>query len=348
MTLGFDEFAWVGETLGLKMEPAEDGLLVGALTLDGVVDGVRVHAHHWRGEFVHVEITAYLDPPADFTFRIQPAGLLDKIANFFGGHDIEVGEPAFDAAYEIGSEEPTRAKALLTPALREVLMAWKNASHFDIREHGVGFWTIPGSYSTMEATVLRDAIKSVAGLARATSAALAEVPPSARLTNEIAAWKAHAEEHGLALGTSPLRMEGKIDGAVFSARVLAKRNAGHVVELSTTFAERLPFFLRVEPARFRDAFRSEPEGTRTKTGDAAFDDALRVVTSEPAKANAFLDEEVRQALLALAKEEGELVLRSEGLALHTKRLVEPATFDRIFQRLSAVAAKLQASAGPYR
>lgn len=348
MTLGFDEFAWVGQVLGLSLSPAEDSLLAGSLTLDGTVDGVLVHAHHWRGQYVHLEITAYLDPPADFTFRIHPAGLFEKIASFLGGHDVEVGEPVFDAAYEVGSEEPDRARALLTPAFREVLMAWKNASHFDVREDRVAFWTIPGSYSTMGATVLRDAIKSVAGLARAASLALPGVPPSARLAGEIAAWRTHAEQHGLTLTTSPLRLVGKLGGSVFAARVVAKRDAPYGVELNTRFEEPLPFYLQVEPASFRDVFRSETEGTRIKTGDRAFDDVFRMVAAEPEKANAFLDEELRGALLGLHAEEGELALRGDGISIRTKRLVPPEAFERIVDRLAAVGEKLQRRAGPYR
>lgn len=348
MTLGFEEMAWVGKALGLRMEPAEDGLLVGRMTLDGTVDGIRVHVHHWRGEFVHVEITAYLDPPADFTFRIQPAGIFDKIASFFGGHDIEVGEKAFDDAFEIGSEEPARALALLTPALRQTLMGWKDLRNFDVREDRVSFWTIPGSYSTMEATVLREAVVSLVGLARVTSTVIPGAPPSARLSKQIDAWRTHAQQHGLAFVASPLRMGGKIAGAAFSAHVVAVRDGGHGVEIGTTFEERLPFFLRISPARWRDVFRREAEGAPAKTGDAAFDDAFRVITSEPAKATAFLDDDVRRALLGLTAEEGDLVVWSEGISLRTKRLVPPDAFDQIFGRLAVVAAKLHSSAGPYR
>lgn len=346
MTIGFEQFKWAADTLGLHMEPQSSSLLSSRVSLDGAVDGTRVEVEQWAGEFVHVDFTAYLQPPADMGLSIHTAGLASKLGKLFGRHDIAVGDPGFDAAFVVKADEPARAEALLTPALREALLGWKKSgAAFYVTDDRVRLYVLPGAYSTLGAADLVANARAVAGLARALDVALIDVPPSTALAPHIDAWRAYAVTHGLGFSSSPLRAWGSLDASPFVARATANSDHAHGVDLWMQFAQRLPFFLRVRHARFFDFLERTGDAAHTETGDVGFDRELRVTTTDPARAKVILDDVVRAALLDLQRVDGDVVLDPVGLSVSTKTMSDPATFGRIVDRVAAVARTLHARFG---
>ncbi len=68
-----------------------------------------------------------LDRPARASLRIQPAGVLGVVEALVRGEptDRVAIDPDFDAAYLVYSDAPTAVLTVLTPAMRERLMAFR-------------------------------------------------------------------------------------------------------------------------------------------------------------------------------------------------------------------------------
>lgn len=348
MSYGYEDFAEIARKLGFRIDPPQANRWSGTHTIEGVLDGIWIRAHQWQGQYVHVELSAYFDPPADLRLTIQPAGVVSKLGHFLGAHDIEVGDPAFDSAFDVKGDEPERVKALLTPTVQRALIAWKKAGvPFRVTDEQISYWTTPGTYSSFNQAELENELRATAGLARVLSDALRSVPSSSILAPHVEAWRAYAGARGLAFSASPLRVAGTLDGASIVARATAVDDAAWGVDVRLRFAEPLPFLLRVRPKRIFD-FLELSMAVHVEMNDEAFDRELRVTTAEPNAARAFLSGEVVAALLALHLEEGDVSLDSEGLAVRTKSMTDPALFGRIVDRVAIVTAKLHAHAGPYR
>jgi hypothetical protein len=349
MTLGFEPFQWAARQLGVRMEPAESKLLSDRIVLDGTVNGIRVHIVQTKGEIVWVDFAAYLDPPADLRLSVRPAGLASKLGVLLGRHDIEVGEKEFDSAFDIKADEPARAKAFLTPGLREALLTWKKTgAEFWITDEEVHLWTRPGAWSTHSGeTIVADA-RAVAALARTASDALHAVPASTQFAAHVDAWRGYATTHGFAFSASPLRVIGALSGASFVARAVAVSNHDWGVELRLQFTQQLPWFVRVRPSRLFDFLERTGNAVHLATGDAAFDHEFRVTTADAEKTKAFVDADVRSALMELHRDQGGVVLDSDGVSVRTNAMTDPASFGGIVDRVAAVARKLNERAAPYR
>lgn len=344
MTLGYEQFQWAAENLGLHIDPSSSHRLSDRVTLDGELDGLRVEVEQWAGQFVHVDFTAHLAPQADLRLSIREAGVASKLGELLGRHDITVGDPGFDSAFVVKADEPARAAALLTPALRESLMQWKRSGAvFYITDECVKLFVLPGTMTTLGAADLVANLQAVAALARALSDALRAVPPSEHLGPHIAAWRDYAARYGLGFSPSPLRAWGSLEGADFVARATAVHDHAWGVDLSMRFTQRLPWFVRVRHARFFDFLERTGDAAHTATGDEAFDHALRVTTTDPARAQRLLDRAVRAALLDLQTHEGDVVLDRGGLSVRTRAMADPSTFGRVVDRVAAVAHLIHAN-----
>jgi hypothetical protein len=348
MTIGYDMFAKVAADLGFTIEPRENRLLLAEHTIEGSLDGVHVKVWQWQGQFVHVEYTAWLSPPADMRLHVQREGIVGKLGHLFGKHDIEVGDPEFDRAWKVKADEPARAQALLNPEVRKVLAAWKKADlNVRITDETVHFWMIPGSYRTVAQDELVQNIRALAAIVTVLNAAMKNVPPSTALAPHVDAWRAYANARGLQFSASPLRVTGKLEGSNVVARAVAIEDDAWGVDLSLAFETRLPFGLEIRAARFFDFMRSG-EAPRVELGDAEFERELCVTSTEPPKAKAFLDESVRRALLELHRSAGDVQLDARGISVRTKSMTDPSAFGQIAERVATVARKLSEQAGPYR
>ncbi len=68
-------------------------------------------------------ITAELSAPSPLTFTLKRQGFSTKIAEFFGAHEITVGDAEFDQAWFVQTNQPDFMRAALIPELRAKLMA---------------------------------------------------------------------------------------------------------------------------------------------------------------------------------------------------------------------------------
>jgi hypothetical protein len=114
----------IGDRLGLRITPEEDGIPSEG-NLDGVLDGVTVRVEH-PSAMPYLRVWAYR-AAGRVQLSLRSAMAVDKLAGIFGRHDLEVGDPEFDGAFVIKSDDPERARALLGPALRARLLPWKDA-----------------------------------------------------------------------------------------------------------------------------------------------------------------------------------------------------------------------------
>jgi hypothetical protein len=349
MSLGFAHFKAAADKLGVRIDPPASSFWTDRLALEGSVAGVRVRVDQWRGQFVHVEFRAYLNPPADLRLSIRRAGVLDKLSELLGLHDIAVGDARFDHALEVRADEPARARALLTPALRAALLGWAEAgADFEMTDEIVSLNVLPGAYSTMAADEIERDVRAAVALVRAANEALPAVPPSTILAEHVAAWRAYAGREGLQFLASPLSVWGRLAGEPFAARAAAIPGRSYGVHLRLQFEQRLPWLVRARPARWHDFLERTGDAAHVATGDTEFDREFRVTTTDAEATRAFFDEGVRAALLGLDRDEGAVVLDADGLALRMAAMTAPEHFGRLVERVGAVARKLHEQAAPYR
>ena len=137
----------------------------------------RVHGT-WQGHFVEfyhystgsrknrVQWAAVRAPPAhaprEFKLELAPQGFAAKVREFFGTREVVTGDPAFDTAYFVVTNQPDFLRAALVPELREKLTA---AAQLPPR----------GSFSWTEGAV-RFAVRGHAGNARVLATLQAHLP----------------------------------------------------------------------------------------------------------------------------------------------------------------------------
>ncbi len=149
MAAHFDVMKRVGAELNLRIDPPEPRLLGPGYTLTGEVGGVRVQVSYWVAQFAHLEYAAFFERPAGLGLGIHTAGLVAKLKELFGKHDIRLGDAEFDAAFEVKGNDPARVTALLGAPLRKLLLEWKRTdADFAVTDEGVLLSTIPGMMIT--------------------------------------------------------------------------------------------------------------------------------------------------------------------------------------------------------
>jgi hypothetical protein len=75
-----------------------------------------------------VAITIQLTVPNGLTFKLQKQGFGTKVMEFFGVHEVTVGDPVFDRAWFVRTNRPDFLRAALIPELREKLMVVQRSS----------------------------------------------------------------------------------------------------------------------------------------------------------------------------------------------------------------------------
>lgn len=348
-TPGFDVYESVAAELGLTIHPKDPSLLAARITLEGSVDGLPVHVRQIRGDIIFLDVGVDLEPRLDLRLSIRNAALTSKIGSWFGRHDIQIGDAELDAACDVKGAEPARVQALFTPAVREALRALVGtAANFQLTDERLFFWQALGAYRTPSRDELLQAIRIGTDLARAVIAALEGVPSSTVLAPYVEAWREYAGAHGLRFSASPLRVFGTLDGASVRAHATATSDDAYGVELRLAFASPLPWYVRVRPTRFFDFLERTGDADHENTGDEAFDRELRLTTTHAAEVLAFLDADLRKALLALHQEQGAVVLEPSGLAVRTDRMTSPEEFGRILGHVTVVARRFESRSAPYR
>jgi hypothetical protein len=103
-------------------------MLVGP-RLAGTYRGVRVAAFEEsrsgsKGNSTSTVLRAWYPTPLPFDLHMAKEGVGARIAKAFGGQDVEIGEPAFDAAVRVRSSDPAAVKAWFgSPTRRQATVA---------------------------------------------------------------------------------------------------------------------------------------------------------------------------------------------------------------------------------
>ncbi len=99
-----------------------------APTVSGAYGGFNVYLYTYtqgsgKNKTTYTSMIPYLPFDHRSHVRVTREGFLSKITKAFGAQDIQLGDPAFDAAYIIKSDTPQYVPLLLTPAVRGALLS---------------------------------------------------------------------------------------------------------------------------------------------------------------------------------------------------------------------------------
>lgn len=84
---------------------------------------LEFHTHggyHTNANYTRFRVA--FENPEDFHFKLVPQGLLDTVGKLLGLQDVELGDPEFDKAFLIKSNDEARVREVLDdPVLRQFL-----------------------------------------------------------------------------------------------------------------------------------------------------------------------------------------------------------------------------------
>jgi len=143
-------------SLGLEMSPPAVtlGFFHGELRARGRLRGKQVEIFNYStgaGKSRTTWSAVSAQPPVrtDLIFGLKKQGFGTKIAELFGAKEITVGEPQFDDAWFVLSNQPDFLRAALVPELQAKLLAAQKAGangHFELKDGTVRYAEI-GSFS---------------------------------------------------------------------------------------------------------------------------------------------------------------------------------------------------------
>jgi hypothetical protein len=329
--------------LGLRLS-TDPGMMTFSFDVSGELGGQPVKLTRTCGSGARVDITSPIPAHLDLGLGVTRVGVLSRVADWFGSHDIQLGDPHVDAGFDIRGDEPERVRALLSSEVRAAMTAITTAD-LEVTDaavstgHSVGV----GGHESFEA--LAHELHSAARLAQGVGAAARQVPPAQPLRGHAEAWSAFARQRGLSGGTTPLWMQGKLARAWVAARGLRNEANDFSLELSARLDPPATIGVAVDP---RDGdgplFGRKPE----PTGDAAFDAAFVVTRSDRPD---LVDEEVRGRIVDLGQL-GTVWLRGAEVTLRTPARLEPTRvagiLDDLIALLEALARRAQPPPSAYR
>lgn len=278
----------------------------------GGVEGIVLHyaTGSGRSRRTWTAAIARLDPPLFIGASICAEAWLSDL---FGGADVQLGVPAFDAELRLGALDPQRLRALLWPhdaegtqLLQALVRGTRAGMH--VTDSTVAFQL---SGLVTDAAQVAGALDEAAWVAAALGrrrAALAPSPGEAAIQGE---WRAFADSMNLSFDPAHMRIEGEVRGT--HVQVALETNGGRV---QTAVAVRWPRALegtvRVRKAGAL-AFLTELFGGDIKTGDRAFDDAFAVQGHpEPWVRHVFASQVLRDTLRGVAAFADEVTFDQEG------------------------------------
>jgi hypothetical protein len=146
-------FQKLAAQLGLGFDPPKSWTVLPRI--DGELRGKAVAIFTYvtgsgKSQQTWAALTVRPTNPGTFTFVLQKQGFDTKVLEFFGTHEIAVGDAAFDAAWFIRTNRPEFFGAALIPELREKLMAAQREyprGKFELKDGVVKYYE-PGNFST--------------------------------------------------------------------------------------------------------------------------------------------------------------------------------------------------------
>jgi hypothetical protein len=353
-----EQFRGDAQALGFELDGERwtkrvDGQLV-TLTLGFTQEGNAVVTFH-----------SPLAHPLDLGLSVQTR----TFAGLFGNDD------PFEAEFDVQADEPERRAALLGAGLRGFLMRQHAASQTPyLSDHGAFIGTtFPLDMSSHGVGQLLALVaRSTAELA----AAAKDVPPARSHAHRVAELERWATTHGLSLATTPLLVEGALDGR--QVALVSRRTDEHAYafDIEVGFATPLGLGLVIEPGgvwdvvsalvgagssasadsprldRLGEAFGIEDR----RVGHTAFDRRFRVRASNEAVAELprRIDAKVAEEVLALHENHGRIRVDDRRIALESVRSDGPTeALTDLVSRVVELASALEGtprveSIGPYR
>jgi len=345
------EARWARLAQALGLEHA-NGVVFGRL--HGQQVNLRIETRgSGKSRHTYTVVSSMPSLPLDLGLHVTHQGYFDEALVSLGlKTDIPIGDPAFDAAFSISADEPHRAAALLTPALRQALSV--------IREplllSDAGFSMSTRGAVTDEAW-LTWALRSAAGITAQVKEARRRVPVATPLAGHRVEWKRFAAQAGLSRMSTPLCMWGELEGTRISVRAVRVEPLVYQMEVMVYFDLPLHLGLFVRPTGAFDDLATFFGRQDHRLNDAAFDPAFVVQAARSDRLAEVLDEGARRMLVDLNRRFGSVQVNDEGIAI---RSASVATDPRAIPTLTAhvreaakrisenAAGRSAARAGPYR
>lgn len=301
-------------------------------------------------------VTGFTHPKLDLGLAVYKQGVLvEVLSSLFGGQDIKINDPPFDAAFIIKGDEPARVATLLRPDLRGFLMQ-ANSRGVDIQISDLGA-IVQTRGGIGDPRWLDTVLHTVAQGTALIAAARGQVPIASALAPHYEAWSSFARAQGLQGSTTPFAMWGDIDGSKVTVSALRTGHNMYHAQVLVHYPTPLQHGLLVRPAGSLDAVVSFFGGQDHKIGDSAFDDAFVVKTNITSQLQQIFDQNVRQTLLYIKQSVGPVEVRDDGVAVTTTGFPQhPTVVPQLVKALKDVAQAIHANAnqiyqvqqGPYR
>lgn len=235
-----------------------------------------------------------LDRPLGLGLLLRRRGLSERLFRRPRGVRVTSGDPQLDRVTEIHGDEPELVGRLLDDRVREVLRGmltrWRDVV---VTDQSVRIYLSRAPERPQE---LRDLVYGMQVVADALSASRRSLPPPAPLAPTLDAWRAAAEQLGLAVEPAFPGLAGELDGR--PVRVTPVRTAeGYATELRLGFRPHRRTGLRLRRQLEPDGYWSV--GQDIQLADPAFDQRFVVKGYDPEDVRQLLSAVVREGLLAM-------------------------------------------------
>jgi hypothetical protein len=331
----------VAHQLGGQFVPGEAGWLSRKpMSIQAVVDGVAVFVDSYvvssgKSSVTYTRLSAVAETPAGFALSIHQAGMFSSIGKAFGAQDVVVGEPAFDEAFVVKTNDEDLTRAWLAPPTPALMLA---ASPY---VHRLESTRVTSSRVGMERSVfaLVAAVKANAALARRGAELRAE-------------WRRLAHDLGGVVDKEPWDHEDpKIDveahGSMVSIELTSleerSRHRRRVTRVSARRGGATPDrFVAAASGTLQD---SDGQVATLEGASAAM--AMELRSSAPQVTASRFDRELLEHLERLASSRARVVAGEESVAVLFPGLVLDAATLRHAVALVAGLSSVEPG-GPYR
>ncbi|AKT42058.1 hypothetical protein [Chondromyces crocatus] len=320
---------------------------------EGRVDGVRVSMTDRPppAEKTVFQLDGWLDPPLDLGLSMRRRVMvLHRRSRFSTGNED------LDDEFSLKADERARVGELFTPALRRQLVAMHRAS-YDIRLTDRGCTLTLQTGVGIDTAWLIQATREVVRTVDLLEAARASLGPATSLATHASVLGALAATHAMAFTTTPLTLQGALDGGPLHVGTTRSLRGRHHLALQAQFETTLGLGLFVRRRRLHDSLHRVFGAQVVRTGDAAFDKRFRV-HADPTQAerlSATFDPAVREALLTLDERLGPVFVDDTAVRVAPiPSTVPPAAVREALEPLDVVRARilrnrlLGGTSSPYR
>ncbi len=334
------------------------GLTAAAEGASGLYQGVPVvvaleFRKQGKSTITYTAVRARVHPPLDLglSLRNQSWGGLGSLeALFYSGKDHQLGDPVLDAAFLIGGDEPHRIAALLTPAIRSMLVHATKTGTVVVNDH----WVQIEERGEPRPEFVDWAVQSTVQIARAIEPARMQVPAATALARLVHGYQTAAAALGLSWMQTPLALGGTIEGiAVYSG---AMRVGPHkfVAAVTASFPTSLGLGLSIRSTKELNTIDRLFISKDVPIGDDAFDDAFIVRTSDVGRLQRVFNKDVRDAIQRVG-ELGAIEIRDDALVVRMDTIPSaentPPLIDRVARLAKAIHERVDremVDQGPYR